>query len=88
MIELNDEYLIKIDRHSSKGNQLKWNVNNVWYKADNNGYEGLSEYVISKLLRKSSLRKNEFVDYELEQIKYKKTIINGCKWYDWKCNNV
>ena len=79
MIELNDEYLVNIDRSSSKGNQLKWCVNDVWYKADNNGYEGLSEYAVSKLLTHSSLNKNEYIDYSLIQVKYRKTIINACK---------
>ena len=78
MIELNDDYLVNIDRTSSKGNQLKWRVNNVWYKADNNGYEGLSEYIVSKLLAHSSLNKNEYIDYSLIQVKYRKTIINAC----------
>ena len=55
MIELNDEYLYKTDIASSKGNQLKWCVNDVWYKADSNGYEGLSEYIVSKLLIHSPL---------------------------------
>lgn len=79
MIELDDKYLIQINRVSSKGNQLKWCVDDVWYKADNNGYEGLSEYVVSKLLMKSSLKDNEFIDYSLEQVKYKDNIINVCK---------
>lgn len=79
MIELNDSYAVTIDRASSKGNQLKWYDGSFWYKADSNGYEGLSEYIVSKLLKKSSLKENEFVNYELEQIKYKSHIFNGCK---------
>lgn len=79
MIELNDNYLVNIDRSSSKGNQLKWCFNNEWYKADFNGYEGLSEYVISKLLKHSSLNINEYIDYSLEEIKYKNTIMGACK---------
>ena len=78
MIELNDEYLIKIDRTSSKGNQLKWRINDTWYKADFNGYEGLSEYVVSKLLKYSSINTNEYIDYSLGQVKYKSSIINTC----------
>lgn len=79
MIELMNNALINNEFSSSKGNQLKWIDNNIWYKADRNGYEGLSEYVISELLKKSNLKKNEFVEYELEQIKYKDRIYNGCK---------
>ena len=79
MIELNDEYLYKTDIASSKGNQLKWCVNDVWYKADSNGYEGLSEYIVSKLLIHSSLNSSEYIDYCLDQVKYKKSIMNACK---------
>ena len=79
MIELNDKYIVQINRSSSKGNQLKWYDGSFWYKADNNGYEGLSEYVVSKLLSKSSLKEYEFVDYELETIKYKSQVFNACK---------
>ena len=58
------------DRQSSKGNQLKWENEGIWYKADYTGYEGLVEYMISHLLKKSSLAENEFVCYDLEEIKY------------------
>ena len=71
MIELFDTDKKEENRKSSKGNQLKWEKDGVWYKADYTGYEGLSEYVISNLLRKSSLTDNEFVVYEQEQIRYK-----------------
>ena len=45
------------ERHSSKGNQLKWNPANTetWYKADYIGYEGLTEYMVSHLLMHSTL---------------------------------
>ena len=58
------------DRQSSKGNQLKWENEGIWYKADYTGYEGLVEYMIFHLLKKSSLAENEFVCYDLEEIKY------------------
>ena len=58
------------DRQSSKGNQLKWENEGIWYKADYTGYEGLVEYMISHLLKKSSLAENAFVCYDLEKIKY------------------
>ena len=61
MIELTKADLIDSKRKSSKGNQFKWYKNGYWYKADQNGYEGLSEYVVSKLLEKSNLKKDEFV---------------------------
>lgn len=42
MIELFEQNLKLNDRQSSKGNQLKWENNGIWYKADYTGYEGLS----------------------------------------------
>ena len=83
MVELFEDHVRQFDRHSSKGNQLKWECDGVWYKADYTGYEGLAEYVISQLLKKSTLDKNEFVVYELEQIKYKRQIFNGAKSNDF-----
>ena len=71
MIELFEQNERKADRQSSKGNQLKWENNGIWYKADCTGYEGLAEYMISHLLKFSSLQKDEFVLYDYERIKYK-----------------
>ncbi|MBP5331009.1 MAG: hypothetical protein J6Y89_04080 [Lachnospiraceae bacterium] len=79
MIELFENNLKTQNRQSSKGNQLKWESDGIWYKADYTGYEGLSEYVVSELLRKSSLLPEEYVLYAPEQIKYKATTYNGCK---------
>lgn len=36
--------------HTSKGDQLKWKIDNIWYKADYMGYESFSEVLISHLL--------------------------------------
>ena len=77
MIELFDRDKKEVNRKSSKGNQLKWEKDGVWYKADHTGYEGLAEYVISHLLVKSSLDESEYAIYELEQIKYKAQIYMG-----------
>ncbi len=79
MIQLFEQDIRTADRQSSKGNQLKWENSGIWYKADYTGYEGLAEYVISHLLRKSSLADEEFVLYELEQIQYKGTTYMGVK---------
>ena len=79
MIELFEQNERKNERQSSKGNQLKWENEGVWYKADYTGYEGLSEYVISHLLEKSTLGKGAFVLYDLEQIRYKTHIYRGVK---------
>ena len=72
-----------MNRKSSKGNQLKFEVDGTWYKADYLGYEGLAEYTVSQLLQYSSLRQNEYVLYEPEQIAYKKALFNGCKSRDF-----
>ncbi len=79
MVELFEQDIRKNDRQSSKGNQLKWENNGVWYKADYTGYEGLAEYIISHLLRKSTLAEEEYVLYDLEKIKYKENIYTGAK---------
>ena len=42
MVELFENQLKDFSRQSSKGNQLKWENNGIWYKADYTGYEGLS----------------------------------------------
>lgn len=83
MIELFEQNERKNERQSSKGNQLKWENEGVWYKADYTGYEGLSEYVISHLLEKSTLGKDAFVLYDLEQIRYKTHIYRGVKSHDF-----
>ena len=79
MIELFERNIRTNERRSSKGNQLKWENNGIWYKADYTGYEGLAEYVVSNLLKKSTLNENEFVCYDLEQIKYGTVIYNGAR---------
>ena len=79
MVKLFEQNIKKNERQSSKGNQLKWQKDNIWYKADYTGYEGLAEYVISHLLQYSTLKENECVLYDLEEIKYKSNIYKGVK---------
>lgn len=83
MIELFEQQLQQVDRHSSKGNQLKWENNGIWYKADYTGYEGLAEFVVSHLLEYSTLDRDEYVLYELEDIRYKRQIFHGAKSKDF-----
>ena len=83
MVELFEQDERQNNRQSSKGNQLKWNNNGIWYKADYTGYEGLAEYMISHLLLKSSLRQDDFVLYEPEQIRYKDAVYSGVKSNDF-----
>lgn len=79
VVELFEQDIRTNDRQSSKGNQLKWENNGTWYKADYTGYEGLSEYVVSRFLEKSTLSPDEYVLYDVEQIKYKTSIYKGVK---------
>lgn len=62
--------------YSSKGNQLKFGIDNKWYKADFLGYEGAAEYAASKLLEHSNIV--EYVPYQLETIMYNGNTFNGC----------
>ena len=65
----------KIAETSSKGNQEKWKDGELWYKADQFGYEALSETLISRLLEKSNIEKEtpfSFVRYRTE-----KAVIHG-----------
>ncbi len=79
MVQLFEQDIRTNERQSSKGNQLKWLNNDIWYKADYTGYEGLSEYIVSKLLRHSSLLEEEYVAYDTEEISYNYTRYLGCK---------
>lgn len=63
--------------HTSKGDQRKWKIGDIWYKADYMGYESLSEILISHLLQKSKL-KHPFVLYEPVQIEYNGSQLRGC----------
>ena len=49
--------------HTSKGDQLKWKIDDRWYKADYMGYEGLSQVLVSDLLQKSTCP-FPFVEYD------------------------
>lgn len=79
MVELFEQNVKTEVRQSSKGNQLKWKNGHIWYKADYAGYEGLAEYVVSGLLFYSSLKNEEYISYQTEEIFYKSTRYLGCK---------
>ena len=83
MIRLLDSDMREFNRQSSKGNQLKFRQGETWYKADYLGYEGLTEYVISKLLAFSDLRPDEYVEYELEEVEYNDSVFRACKSKDF-----
>ncbi len=87
MVELFHSELKANEYQSSKGNQLKWKNNNIWYKADYAGYEGLAEYMVSHLLQFSSLKESEYVLYETEEIRYKNAVYRGCRSNDFLGSN-
>lgn len=62
--------------YTSKGNQMKWYQDEVWYKADGFGYESLAESVVSRILRSSSI--SDFVEYEPVRIRYREKEYRGC----------
>lgn len=62
----------KIAETSSKGNQEKWLDCGLWYKADQFGYEALTEVFVSKILENSNIEKDTpftFVRYEMQKVK-------------------
>lgn len=83
MIQLTEQNIRTLNRKSSKGNQMKFEQNGIWYKTDYLGYEGLCEYMVSHLLALSSLKPEEYVLYDPEQISYRGTVFSGCKSRDF-----
>ena len=77
MVTLSDNELKMPGRKSSKGNQLKFEKDGIWYKADYLGYEGFAEYVISGLLAHSDLNRDEYVTYNLDRISYNGQLAAG-----------
>ena len=84
MVRLRKADLREHIHQSSKGNQLKWEKDGIWYKADYTGYEGLAEYMVSQLLRYSTLDAKEYVLYEPEQIAYADHEYLGCSSQDFR----
>lgn len=79
MVHLFEQEVSGQRRQSSKGNQLKWYSGKKWYKADYTGYEGLSEYVVSRLLTFSSLQQDMFITYDTVRIQYGESCFLGCQ---------
>lgn len=63
--------------HSSKGNQMKWQQDHWWYKADAFGYESLAETICSGLLKE--ILGEEVVRYEPIEIQTGEKIYRGCR---------
>lgn len=74
MINISDKSLVT--NATSKGNQIKCKVNNMWYKLDTLGYEALSEVIISNFLIQNNI---ECVEYCFEEVLYKGEKIISCK---------
>lgn len=83
MVELFSGDFRQPNRRSSKGNQLKFVRDGIWYKADYLGYEGLAETMISGLLHFSSLDSSEYVDYDTEELLYNNQAFTGCRSRDF-----
>lgn len=68
--------------YTSKGNQLKWTQEGMWYKADGFGYESLAEMMVSHMLAASTI--TDFVHYEPVDILYKEKHYRGCCSYNFR----
>lgn len=74
-----------VTNHTSKGNQPKWHIDELWYKADHMGYEALAEFVVSELLKKTTVA--DFVKYDLISIKYDNQEKTGCVSENFRTKN-
>lgn len=61
---------------TSKGNQIKARKGNYWYKVDYLGYEGLAEFLCTKLLTYTNIE--EFVKYQMLDIEVGNSVCKGC----------
>lgn len=82
IIQIEQENILTGNGHSSRGNQLKWEQDGWWYKADALGYEGLAEVVASELLKHSN--RGNFVEYEPAVVRYKDRYYRGCRSRNFK----
>jgi len=49
---------------SSKGDQSKWHIGDMWIKQNTRGYEGMAEALASLVLSCSTLTKQQYVTYK------------------------
>lgn len=75
-IELKAADQVLREGHTSKGNQPKWQVGSLWYKADHMGYEALAEVLASEMLKRSSVA--DFVTYSPIEISLDGRTVPGC----------
>lgn len=71
---ISTEYLVQMTG-TSEGSQRKYFKDGYWYKEDHSGLEGLTEYLVSRLLTFSSLPETDYVIYEQGFINGK----SGCR---------
>lgn len=69
-------FIENIRNRSNTGSQIKWKIKDKWYKIDDFNYEGLSETIVSDMLKTSNVEK--YAIYEPEEIKYKGVVYSGC----------
>ncbi len=60
---IENEYIV-IQEGTSEGTQMKYRKGDYWYKKDCRGKEGLVEYLVSEMLKYSTLDLAEYVVYE------------------------
>ena len=70
-----------MSKHTSKGNQYKYKVNDTWYKTDYLGYESAVEYLVTKILEHSNI--TNFVKYSLCTVYVEATEYVACKSKDF-----
>jgi hypothetical protein len=73
-IKISNDFLVDTDG-TSDGTQLKFFKDGFWYKEDNEGREGVVEYLVSKLLTFSNLNAQDYLVYEYGKINGK----SGCR---------
>lgn len=61
---IEDKYLY-FGKNVTKGTQVKYKKDNIYYKLDENGREGFVEFLVSEILNCSDLDKNLFVKYSV-----------------------
>ncbi|MCM1084291.1 MAG: hypothetical protein NC309_13030 [Ruminococcus sp.] len=80
-IEISEDYAV-YQEGSSEGTQVKYRKDGYWYKIDKHGEEGLVEYLVSNVLKFSTLNADEYVLYDAGTINGK----TGCASKDFlKC---
>ena len=57
---IENQYIV-MQEGTSEGTQIKYKKNGYWYKKDSRGNEGLTEYLVSELMRYTSLKGDEYI---------------------------